>query len=169
MYRSLFAGPVLCCAALLCVGCGSDAPPAKPNAGSAKPVQKPHTEHEEHGDHKPGPHGGTIADWGGGKYHVEFTVDHGKKETVIYVLGSDEKSPTPIKAETVMVSITSPAMEIEAKAQPLDGEPEGTSSRFVGTHDNLGKVQEFAGTITGEIDGTPYSGEFKEEAHEDHK
>ena len=54
---------------------------------------------------------------------------------------------------------------------PMDGEPKGRSSRYVGTHDNLGKVQEFEGTLTGLVDGKPYSGDFKEEAHEhdDHK
>jgi hypothetical protein len=36
----------------------------------------------------------------------------------------------------------------------------------VGTHDSLGVVQEFSGTISGEIDGTPYSGDFKEEPHD---
>ena len=51
------------------------------------------------------------------------------------------------------------------------GESNGVSSRFVGVHDSLGVVQEFAGTISGEVDGTPYSGEFAEEAHvgHDHK
>ncbi len=43
----------------------------------------------------PGRTDGTLADWGGGKYHIEFTVDHGKKETVVYVLGADEETPAP--------------------------------------------------------------------------
>ncbi|MCO8123365.1 hypothetical protein NHH03_16565 [Stieleria sp. TO1_6] len=34
--------------------------------------------------HRAGPHDGTIADWGGGKYHVEFTVDHGKTQATAY-------------------------------------------------------------------------------------
>ena len=54
-------------------------------------------EHDDHGHeaghgHGAGPNGGTLADWGGGKFHVEFTVDHDKKETVVYILGSDEKT-----------------------------------------------------------------------------
>lgn len=54
-------------------------------------------------------------------------------------------------------------------AAPLDGEAEGTASRFVGNHEKLGVVQEFAGSISGEVEGTPYVGEFQEEPHGDHK
>jgi hypothetical protein len=149
-------GLILSAAAIVVAGCETKAPPV--------PVVAPPTVQpaEPHGAHGAGPHGGTLADWGGGKYHVEFTVDHDKKQTVIYVLGNDEKTATPIKAGKIMVSIIDPASEIEAIAQPQDGETDGMSSRFVGTHDNLGKVQEYAGTISGEIDGTPYTGDFKE-------
>jgi len=113
--------------------------------------------------HGSGPHGGTITDWGGGAYHVEFTVDHDKKEATVYILGGDEKTPAPIKAQTIHVTINDPMTELDLTAKPLEGEAEGTSSRFVGTHDTIGIVQEFAGTISGEIEGTPYTGDFKEE------
>ena len=32
-------------------------------------------------------------------------------------------------------------------------------------HESLGVVQEYEGTISGVVDETPYSGDFKEEAH----
>jgi hypothetical protein len=51
----------------------------------------------------------------------------------------------------------------------LEGEAEGTSSHFVGTHDTIGIVKEFAGTISGQIEGTPFTGGFKEAPHSDHK
>lgn len=124
----------------------------------------PHPEDGGHA-HGAGPHDGTVADWGGGKFHVEFTVDHDKKETVVYILGSDEKTPVPIKATSVLLSINEPEFQVELAPQPLEGEAEGSSSRFVGTHDSLGIVQEFAGSISAEVDGTPYVGEFAEEAH----
>jgi hypothetical protein len=117
---------------------------------------------EEH-HHGAGPHGGTITDWGGGKYHVEFTVDHNKKEATIYILGGDQKTPAPVKASKLLLSLNDPAFQVELTAQPLEGEAQGTSSRFVGQHENLGRMQEFAGTISGEVDGTPYAGDFKEE------
>lgn len=128
------------------------------------------TEESDHGHahagHGAGPHDGTLADWGGGKYHVEFTVNHDKKEATVYILGSDEKTPEPIKTENVLLSISDPSIQAELVAVPLEGEAEGTSSRFVGTHDNLSIVQEYQGTISGQVDGTPYVGEFKEEPHD---
>ena len=51
-----------------------------------------------------------------------------------------------------------------------EGEAAGTSSRFVGTHETLGAAEGISGTISGVIDGTPYTGDFKEEPHgTDHK
>jgi hypothetical protein len=116
--------------------------------------------------HGAGPHDGVIADWGGGKYHVEFTVDHNKTQATVYVLGSDEKTPAPIDAESIELSIVDPEMSVTLHAEPEESDPQGRASRFIGTHDNLGVVQEYEGTMTGVIDGTPYSGEFKEEAHD---
>jgi Txe/YoeB family toxin of Txe-Axe toxin-antitoxin module len=111
------------------------------------------------------PNGGAIADWGGGKYHVEFTVDHDKKQATVYILDNDAKSPAPVKASELVLSVNDPVFEVELKPEPLEGETGGVSSRFVGQHDNLGTVREFAGTISGEVDGTPYAGDFKEEPH----
>jgi hypothetical protein len=111
-----------------------------------------------------------LADWGGGKYHVEFTVDHDNRQATVYILGSDEKTASPIQADNVLLSINEPSFQMELAAKPLDGEYVGTSSRFVGEHEQLGKVQEFAGTISGEVDGTPYAGDFHETPHEiDHQ
>lgn len=49
---------------------------------------------------------------------------------------------------------------------PKASDPKGAASRFVGKHEKLGIVREFAGTVSGEIDGTPYAGDFKEEPEE---
>ncbi len=145
------------------LGCGQAPAPAP------APTPQPAAGGEDHGHddhvHGAGPHGGTLTDWGGGAYHVEFTVDHDKKEATIYILGSDEKSPTPIKAQSIHLTINDPMTELDLAAKPLEGEAEGTSSRFVGTHDTIGIVKEFAGTISGEVEGTPYTGDFKEEPH----
>jgi hypothetical protein len=144
---------------LFVLGCGQQpAPTTTPKPGSTGTPAA-----EEKHAHGSGPHGGTITDWGGGAYHVEFTVDHGKKEVTVYILGGDEKTPAPINAQAIHLTINDPMTELELTAKPLEGETEGTSSRFVGTHDTIGIVQEFAGTISGEFDGTPYTGDFKEE------
>lgn len=117
--------------------------------------------------HGSGPHDGTLADWGGGAFHVEFTVDHDKQEATVYLLGDDEKSPAPIKAEEIQLSIKDPEMQVTLKAAPQQDDPEGSASRFVGNHESLGVVMEYAGTITGVVDGTPYTGDFIEEPHDE--
>lgn len=146
----------------LLVGCGSDNKPAgTPGTTGAAPAAA------KHAAHGAGPHEGAVADWGGGKFHVEFTVDHDKQEATVYVLGADEKTAAPIKAKDgkLLLSIAQPAFQVELKAVPQAGETESAASRFVGKHEKLGIVQEFAGSISGEVDGTPYVGEFKEEPH----
>lgn len=156
---------VACSALLSCLtGCGQ--PPAPAPAPQTKTDSGDHG--HEHG-HGAGPHGGTLTDWGGGAYHVEFTVDHDKKEATVYIIGGDEKSPAPIKADKVQLVINDPMTEMELVARPLEGEPPGMASRFVGTHDTIGIVKEFAGTISGEVEGTPYTGDFKEEPHVGHE
>ncbi|PAY16875.1 hypothetical protein CKO51_24360 [Rhodopirellula sp. SM50] len=115
--------------------------------------------------HGAGPHGGTIADWGGGKYHVEFTVDHDKTQATAYVLGGDEKTPAPIDADSIELNIVDPELTVTLNPSPEESDPDGKASRFIGTHEKLGVVQEYEGSMTGVIDGTPYTGDFKEEAH----
>ena len=68
----------------------------------------------------------------------------------------------------VLLSIGDPELMAELLPVPLEGETDGLSSRFVGKNEKLGIVQEYAGTMSAEIEGTPYTGDFKEEAH-DHK
>jgi hypothetical protein len=160
--RFLMGCSVLC---LAIAGCGrQEAPPTAQSEASSQST-------EDHGhSHDDAPHGGTVVDWGGGEYHAEFTVDHEKKEATVYILGSDAKSPAPVKTESVRLIINDPETELELTAQPQEGDPEGSSSRFVGTHDTIGIVKEFEGTISGEVGGTPYVGEFREVPHgEDHK
>jgi hypothetical protein len=68
----------------------------------------------------------------------------------------------------VLLTIQAPELQTDLFPVPLDGEPEGKSSRFVGTHDGLATVMEYEGIISAEVDGTPYAGNFKEEAHGHH-
>ena len=153
MHRVL--SPCLLVAALMAAGCSKDEPPAP------SPTPAANTESGDHA-HGAGPHGGAVTDWGGGTYHVEFIVNHPTKQATVYVLGDDGKSPAPVKAEKLLLSINEPAFQVELMPQPLDGEAEGMSSRFVGQHDNLDIVQEFGGTISGEVDGQPFAGDFQE-------
>lgn len=168
--RILTSGVALVATLILAAGCnrpGGDKP--KDVAKSGKDGDAKGEKKEPHGDHGEGPHGGAVGDWGGGKYHFEFTVDHDKKESTVYILGSDEKTPAPINAKDGQLSLSIKGLKnmdeynVVLKADPQKGDPEGKASRFVGKDDKLGVVQEFAGTLSGEADGTPYTGDFKEE------
>ena len=154
------------------LGCGDQSAPQQAQQSSESTYAEHGHDHgprgHDHGEgghgHAAGPHGGTVADWGGGKYHVEFTVDHGKQEATVYILGSDEKTPEPIAAESVLLTIKDPQLQTDLMPAPLEGEGDGKSSRFVGTHAGLATVKEYEGTISGVIGETPYAGKFKEEA-----
>ena len=166
---------VLAAAMLGLAGCGQPAP--APPAGAAKQAAGDGHDHDhdhDHGHaagdhaHGAGPHGGTLTDWGGGKYHVEFTVDHDAKEAVVYVLGVDEKTPVPVRLAEgkLLLTIREPSFQVGLVARPLAGETADAASRYAGTHDSLAVVREFAGTISGEVEGTPFAGDFEEHAHE---
>jgi hypothetical protein len=157
---------LLVCSALLHLVSGCSPAPVPAPATQEPSIAEDHG--HDHPAHGAGPHGGTLTDWGGGAYHVEFTVDHDKKEATVFIIGSDEKTPVPIKAQSIHLVINDPMTELDLIAAPSEGEPQGASSRFVGTHDTIGIVKEFAGTISGEIEGTPYTGDFKEEPHAEH-
>lgn len=154
----LFSGVVL-----VHSGCGDEAAdkPADNKQANATPA-----DNEQGHSHGAGPHGGAVADWGGGAYHVEFTVNHDTQEATVYILGSDAKTDTPINADKLLLSINDPEFQVDLMPQPQDGDTDGMCSRFVGKHDSLGIVQEFAGTISGTVEGTPYAGDFHEESAE---
>ncbi|MEL0094831.1 MAG: hypothetical protein VW875_03220 [Planctomycetaceae bacterium] len=163
-----FIAALLSCS--LTIGCGdkagenSPAQPAAAEHGHTHEDGSNHS-HDEGHSHGAGPHDGTLADWGGGKYHVEFTVDHDRQEATVYILGSDEKTPVPVEAEKLLLTIKDPELQTDLLPVPFEGETVGNSSRFIGTHDALATVMEYEGIISAVIDGTPYAGNFKEESH----
>lgn len=158
---------------LFLVGCGG----GSTSSGNTTPPKGEKTEksdkggkkddEEDHHDHGEGPHGGTIIEFG--KHHAEFTVSHPKKEVTIYILSGNLKKAVPIDAKELLLSIKNPNFQIKLTPSPLEGETKGMSSRFVGTDDKFGKEQEFEGTLTGEIDGKQYNGDFKEKPEEKKK
>lgn len=163
--KSLAAG-LLALAVVITAGCG-DPPkekPAKEKPAAKEKAAKDKDAKEEHATE--GPHKGAIAEWGEEEYHAEFTVDHKTKTAKVYVLGKDVKTPAPIKADKVKLSVKKPAFQIDLKPEKQAGDPEGTASVFVGTHDNFAKEQEFEGTLSAEFGGKQYAGDFKDKDHD---
>ena len=168
MKKQLCLLATLCCLVAF-TGC-SKSPSGSDEAQSANDTSATDEHSHEHSvdhsveghAHGAGPHGGTIADWGGGTFHVEFVVDHDKQQAIAYVLGSDEKTPTSIDSESIELALKDPAIQFKLNAVPQDGDPAGKSSRYEGKHEKLATVQEYSGTLTAVVDGTPYSGDFAE-------
>ena len=85
----------------------------KPAAGESKgATTAPAAGEHIHGT---GPNGGVVFDLGGN--HAEFTVDHGKQQCQILILGADEKTPTPVAA-TEFVLVTLETKTAEGKVVP---------------------------------------------------
>jgi hypothetical protein len=151
--------PGLLVAALWTAGCTKSSDSTTAGTGTtAAPVA-------EHA-HGTGPNGGVVFDLGG--HHAEFTVDHPKKECTILVLGDDEKSPTAVAATELILNIQETKTADGTVVAPMTitmspvNAADGKAATFVGTDPGIGNVADFAGTVSGEIDGKPAMGEFKE-------
>jgi len=143
----------ICLVLSLVAGCAKPAeekavePPAQTSAS------EPHT----HGN---GPNGGVVFDLG--SQHAEFTVDHEKQEAAILFFEA------PVAATELILNIQETQTADGTKVAPMTvtltatDAAEGKASKFVGTDPGIGNVADFAGTVSGEIDGKPASGEFKE-------
>ena len=139
-------------------GCG-DKSKSSPNGANSRNNDTDH-------DHDEAPHGGTILEFG--KYHGEFCVDYNKKQVTVYILDDAVKNAVPITADKLTLSIKNPQFQTDLIASPQDGDPKGSASRFIATDARFSKIQDFAGTISGVLDGKPYLGDFKEDSHDDH-
>ena len=111
-------------------------------------------------EHSAGPHGGVILEFG--KYHGEFKPDRAKKEATVWMLKGDAKTPARVKADKVRLVVSNTKPPIEIDLLPTDAASDGTASVFVGKHDGFAVEMEYQGTASVEIDGKPYSDDFKE-------
>ena len=153
--------PGLLVVALMATGC------SKPS-GTKPPTNVPAavTEEEAEHSHGTGPNGGVVLDLG--SHHAEFTVDHPKQQCTILILGDDEKTPTAVAADELVLTInetkTADGKVVEAMTITLLPEDavDGKASKFVGTDPGIANVADFAGTVSGQIDNKPAQGEFKE-------
>lgn len=109
----------------------------------------------------PGPHKGALVEWGG-EYHAEVVADREKGQATVYVLAKNAKTPAPIAAEKILLSVDDPAIQVELKPAPEPGDPKGKSSRFVGTLPESARGWRLTGAVGGTVDGKRYSGEFRE-------
>lgn len=153
MKYSTIASSVYAVMFLLAGGCTK--PAAEMPAESAPPTAKAGSH-----SHGSGPHGGVVFDLG--SHHAEFTVDHPKQEATILFFEA------PVAATEFVLNIQETQTADGVKVAPMTvtmsatDATDGKASKFVGKDPGIGNVADFAGTVSGEIDGKPASGEFKE-------
>ena len=162
----------------------------KPDAPAAKPLPEGHTEDDghDHGeaghsdddghDHADsghdhgheGPHGGHVIEFGTEKYHGELVHDDASGTVSIYLLDGKVKNAMPVDAAEVTLNlvIDGKPQQYKLPAAPLDGEPEGKSSRFELVDKDL--LEALEGDATGRlnvtVDGEDLVGEIDHHEHE---
>jgi hypothetical protein len=146
------AAAVLGLSLIWATGCDGKKDAPKPDA--------PKPDEDQGHAHGSGPHGGVIIELD--KYHGEFKPDHGKKEATVWLLKGDAKSPARVKTDKLRLVVSNTNPKIEIDLLPTDTDKDGTASTFVGKHDGFGVEMEYKGTVSAQIDGKPYSGDFEE-------
>lgn len=157
MKRFRMAVTGLCLFAVACLLAGCSGNPTPKGSGAKPGTTTPKDDHPEEGPHK-----GLLVEWGEEEYHAEFTADRAKGDVTVYILGKDARTATPIKADKIQLSLKDPAVQIDLTASPQQGDPAGSSSRFVGKLSDSTAGKKLSGTISGAVNGKPYAGDFKE-------
>lgn len=118
--------------------------------------RRPHHHHA-----KVGPHGGPLADWGDGAFHLEVVPD--RDAVTVYSLDRWAKKPKPIDAGTLTLTLTTdPVTVVRLEPTPDTGDPVGRSSRFTGRHPVFKEEAKLNGTVSGTAGGKSYSGDLSQ-------
>ena len=162
----------VCLAAAALFACGCPAKEEFREFGEGDDVTNvtPVPEHS----HEHGPHGGHIIELGEEEYHAEVTVDESRKLT-IYLLGPDAATAAPIAAASIvfeMGDLDAPTV-LTLNAAPLEGEPEGQSSRFEAAADALPEsvhdIEELHGAVVVDVAGQSYVGALSHDHGDAHE
>ena len=125
---------------------------------------------DKHGHASTGPHAGALAEWGKDEFHAEFTLDHSAKQVTVYILDGKAKKAPPIDPDkvtnvTLSAKNTADSIFVELKHDPQKSGAGGIA--YVAGHEQFAKAGDYAGTISGKINGAPYSGTFTAKGHDE--
>lgn len=110
----------------LLIGCG---PSAEYKTSEQLKTERGHDHDHDHEHGAAGPHGGSLVELGDKEYHAELVVDEKSHSLVVYLLGKDAKSASPIAATEVTVGLGGDK-SATLKAAPQAGDGEGKASKF---------------------------------------
>lgn len=112
---------------------------------------------------KVGPHGGPLADWGDGAFHLEVVPDRDAGTVTVYALDRWAKRPKPIDAGALILTFkTEPETVVRLEPAPDAGDPAGRASRFTGRHPVFKVETKLSGTVFGMAGGKSYSGDLSQ-------
>jgi len=148
---------------------------AKDDFNKIKPGQNKVTEEAHHAHPEHGPHGGHLVELGEHEYHAEVVFDHEANALSVYLFGADLKKPLAIDGTEISLNLTieDKPTQLTLAAAPLEGEPEGKSSRFALTGDptvaeHVHDAEDLHGRLSVTIAGKPYSGAIEHHHGHDH-
>lgn len=144
-------------------GCQQDTTDGPQNANPAPSVDA----HDDHGHAHPteGPHHGDLIELGNEEYHAELVHDETAGTVTIYVLDGGAVQQVPIKAAEVTINANRDGtpVQFQVPASPDESDPEGKSSRFVSSDQELAEHLDEEGAdarLVLTINGKSYRGEI---------
>ncbi len=155
------------CLTLIMAGCPSGDEGLR-ELGDADDVTNTDPVDEHH--HDVGPNGGHILEFG--DYHGEIT--HKDGIVSVYVLGDDAKTAVPLEVAGAVLNLKSgeETVEISLTASPLDGEAEGTSSRFVteagAVPESVKDIEDIEGSVVLKVGDKSLTAEIEHDHDHDH-
>ncbi len=143
------------------------------NQSEKSPKPAAHDDHDH--DHGPAPHGGHLVHLGDHEYHGEVVFDAKENKVTVYILEHEVTKALPIdeKEITLNLMIDKKAAPFTLKAVPLEGEPEGKSSRFELAGDptiseHVKDAEDLEGALNVTIGGKPYTGKIEHDHDHEH-
>ena len=152
-------------------GCDSGKGEYGPVEKGVKVADDPHEHHDEHG-----PHGGHLIEFGKHESHAELVFDGKSNKLTVYVFGHDldEANPIAQKELTLHLMIDGKETPFQLKAAPLEGEPQGKSSRFeLSGHEQIAEhihdAEDLKGHLKIKIGDKTYEGEITHDHDHNHE
>lgn len=165
--------PVYCLALLttVLIGCGD--PDGDVSEVQTADVEAAHAEAAASGHQHKAPHGGHLIPLGDHEYNIEMVFSAEPRELHAYVLGGHAEKTIALELESFdfdQEDEEGNEVEIVLKANPQEGDKEGTASRYTATGDaipaSIKDLEDLHGHVHIGIDGKQYTGDLHHDEDE---
>ncbi len=140
------------------------------------PKQTDAAELDHDHEHHEAPHGGHLIELGDHAFHAEVIFEEQSGKITVYILDGHAEETHVIDQQelTLNMTVDEKPQQYKLMSAPLDGEPEGKSSRFESSSkelfDHFHEHEGFKAKLKVVIDGKQYLGvvEHKDHYEDDH-